>query len=396
MDAIGYVDIAAFRRAAREKNRLRAALYRGSVAEPRALDDQPRTVRFCFSDGSVDRMGDTIDPAGWLTHSYMKNPVALWAHDSSAPPIGRSSNLMVEDLRLMGDITFAEPEVYPFAETIYRLVMGKFLNAVSVGFLPLEYDWSEDDDREWGLDFTQQELLEVSVCPVPANGNALAEARKSGIDTRPLVEWAEKTLEGGGKIVLPRSELEELRRAAKELKVTKTRARPAPRRRADEDNDRKETQIIGNCGRPLASECGMKDVSECSIHGTGGAGMADTEDEKALTALIEKAVTAAINKRLPRPRREADDSNPEGEDGSRPDLAPDHEKAIRMCSMHMKSMGDHLDQADDYYDKAMDYLDTVTDALDASPPPQAAGDEVNEEGKAALLRRLKTLRARVA
>ena len=99
------------------------------------------------------------------------------AHDSSSPPIGRASHILVEGERLMGDIEFAAPETYEFADTIYRLVQEKFINAVSVGFMPIEWSWSEDKSRPGGIDFERCELLEISVVPIPANANALIEAR---------------------------------------------------------------------------------------------------------------------------------------------------------------------------------------------------------------------------
>lgn len=171
----------AFRRAAREKRPAPVGgVYRVSADEAEPIADT-RRLRFVFSDASVDRMGDTIAPEGWDTSAFEKNPVALWAHDSSAPPIGRASNLAVENGQLKGDIDFAEMETYAFADTIYRLVCGKFIKAVSVGFIPLEYSFVEDKDRPWGIDFKRQELLEISVVPVPANANALAEADRKSV-----------------------------------------------------------------------------------------------------------------------------------------------------------------------------------------------------------------------
>ena len=59
----------------------------------RGFDDSRRAVRFCFSDGSVDRVGDTVDPRGWQLAQFLKNPIALFAHDATSPPIGRATNL---------------------------------------------------------------------------------------------------------------------------------------------------------------------------------------------------------------------------------------------------------------------------------------------------------------
>jgi HK97 family phage prohead protease len=159
-----------FRGELRAKRTPAGGVYRVSVAQPLPVDGAERTLRFCFSDDSVDRMGDTIAAAGWDIADFMANPVALWAHDSSAPPIGGARNVGVEGNRLLGDIEFAPPETYAFADTIYRLLLGKFLRAVSVGFLPTRYAFVDNDpDRGFGIDFLEQALLEISVCPVPAN-----------------------------------------------------------------------------------------------------------------------------------------------------------------------------------------------------------------------------------
>jgi HK97 family phage prohead protease len=147
----------------------------GRVA--RAPDDGSRTARFVFSDGTVDRMNDRIDPNGWQLDGFRKNPVALWAHQSTEPPIGRVTRTFVSDERLMGDIQFASAEVYPFADTVYRLVREGFIKSVSVGFMPILWDWADGADRRGGIDFEKQELLEISVVPIPANTNALIEAR---------------------------------------------------------------------------------------------------------------------------------------------------------------------------------------------------------------------------
>jgi HK97 family phage prohead protease len=143
----------------------------------RAADDGTRTVRFILSDASVDRMGDSINAAGWQLDSYRRNPVVLWAHDSSSPPIGRMTNIFVANEKLMGDVQFAPVSAYPFAETIYNLVTEGFIKAGSVGFIPIEWKFADDKSRPMGIDFKRQELLEFSVVPVPANANALIEAR---------------------------------------------------------------------------------------------------------------------------------------------------------------------------------------------------------------------------
>jgi hypothetical protein len=77
----------------------------------------------------------------------------------------------------MGTVEFASAEVYPFADQVYKLIVNRFINSVSVGFQPIQWKFSDDPDRQFGIDFERQELLEISVVPVPANAHALIEAQ---------------------------------------------------------------------------------------------------------------------------------------------------------------------------------------------------------------------------
>lgn len=206
-----------FRIAAKEGLQPDCRILRAMPGEPEPDEADQNTFRFTCSDGSVDLAGDTIKQSGWtnIKEFEAKNAVGLWAHDSSAPPIGRWKNMAVVGGKLKGDLEFITEDIYPFAATLARMVRGKFLNAVSVGFVPVEYEFSSDKDRPFGLNFIKQMLLEVSLCPVPCNQNALADARSAGIDTGPISEWAQRLLDGEGKVLVPRSLLEETFRQAK-------------------------------------------------------------------------------------------------------------------------------------------------------------------------------------
>jgi HK97 family phage prohead protease len=138
-------------------------------------------VDFTISDSDSDRVKDTINVHGWDTVNFLKNPVVLWGHESWDLPIGKASNLRVEGQSLMATAEFAVNE-YPLADTVLKLLKGQYLNAVSVGFKPIE--WTYNDH---GIDFIKQELLEFSVVSIPANPNALAVARSKGIATQALM-----------------------------------------------------------------------------------------------------------------------------------------------------------------------------------------------------------------
>lgn len=135
---------------------------------------------FIASTATPDRMGDIIEQSGWQLDNYKLNPMILWQHRSSEP-IGRARDIQITDRGLEVKIEFMPEEVNPFAARIERMVKGGFLNAVSVGFEPIEYE--ERDVDTWSYRFIKQELLEISVVTVPANAEALVVARS--LDSKP-------------------------------------------------------------------------------------------------------------------------------------------------------------------------------------------------------------------
>lgn len=143
----------------------------------------PRRIRFVASDETVDRYGDIIRANGWQLDNFRKNPVLLFAHQSRNPPIGRVDPIAVEATRLIAHAEFMPEGMSDFADSIWQMVDKGFLNAVSVGFLPLApptpiYD---ADKHLTGFEFISQELLELSVVPVPANPEALQLAKSLGL-----------------------------------------------------------------------------------------------------------------------------------------------------------------------------------------------------------------------
>lgn len=130
-------------------------------------------VETVVASDALDRHGEKISIDGLDTRKYMKNPVVQWAHDYDKPPIGKATKVWKDGGKLMARMKFAIAE-NPFAKVIYDLVKNNFLNAVSIGFIPLEMD---------GNMYTKSEMVEFSVVPVPANSEALISARKLGIDT---------------------------------------------------------------------------------------------------------------------------------------------------------------------------------------------------------------------
>jgi len=159
---------------------------------PDSLKAEDGKYTFAISTGSVDRERDTLAVEGWDLASYRRNPVVLWAHDYSGLPVGRAESVLARSGQLIARMEFVPGEVHPFAETVRQLVDGGFLKATSVGFRPLEWVFNEE---RMGFDFKKQELLEFSIVPVPANPEALVEAKRAGISLVPLKDWAIKVLD---------------------------------------------------------------------------------------------------------------------------------------------------------------------------------------------------------
>ncbi len=157
------------------------ALRKQMVAPIEAIGGDDRCLRFTISNGIVSCERDTIAVAGWDLSNFLRNPVVLWGHDANALPIGRAFDVGIEGNALKASVRFIPddtPERGPFAEAVYRLARQGFLGATSVGFRPLKWAFTDDDERgadDWfpGIDFQQQELVEFSVGPVPATPEAL-------------------------------------------------------------------------------------------------------------------------------------------------------------------------------------------------------------------------------
>jgi uncharacterized protein len=153
------------------------------ATEIRTVDSKARTIRFIASDESIDRYGDIIRASGWQLDNFRRNPVLLFAHDSRQPPVGQVPSIEVVGTELIADCLFRPEGDSQLSDDVWRAVEGGFLRAVSVGFTPTgPINELVDSAGNWtGYEFTNQELLELSVVPVPANPQALAVAKSLGI-----------------------------------------------------------------------------------------------------------------------------------------------------------------------------------------------------------------------
>jgi len=139
----------------------------------------PDGIAWTLSTFDLDRFGERIDPAGWDFKRFMDNPVVEWAHRYDIPAIAKIESLIIDDEGLHGLVYFNDKSYDPFGWAIGQRVKAGVIRAGSVGFRVIEIEIPDRDTAKDGtsLIFRKQELLEFSICNVPANPFALAREK---------------------------------------------------------------------------------------------------------------------------------------------------------------------------------------------------------------------------
>ena len=143
-------------------------------------------VRYLLSTSALARDGFRILTPGWALGPFRQNPQFLFAHQTDQPTIGKVRTVEIVGDELRGAVEFAK---FPFAQLIRSLVVDGFMPAVSVGFLPIEWDRVQPNV------ITKAELVECSAVPVGSLPTALAEAPGRGVDMDHLRWLADRALE---------------------------------------------------------------------------------------------------------------------------------------------------------------------------------------------------------
>ncbi len=144
-------------------------------------ESAPSKVSFVASTATPDRYGDIVNQKGWSLEGYRRNPIVILNHDSSQLPIGKGK-VKVKNDQLVIDVEFDMDD--PRAAEVARKTQKGFLNAVSVGFQPLESKQRSElplDSKYYGKSgqyFKSAELLEVSIVTIPANSEATMITQK--------------------------------------------------------------------------------------------------------------------------------------------------------------------------------------------------------------------------
>ena len=162
------------------------------------VDEKNRTAKFIISDDGVDRMDERVEQS-WDLKNYEANPIVLWGHDPSQPENVMGNSLGIETEKGDDDISrssstvkFSEAGLNAKADMVFNMVKAGILRTVSVGFIPKTF--KEDEDGHDIL--ADNELLEFSIVPIPANPRAVALGYKEGAiskkDARFMLESMKK------------------------------------------------------------------------------------------------------------------------------------------------------------------------------------------------------------
>ena len=148
-----------------------------AVETAASLPPDVEAFAWTLSTFDLDRFGERIDPQGWDFNRYKQNPVVEWAHRYDIPAIGKIEGLIIDDDGLHGLVYFNDKSFDPFGWSIGQRVKAGVIRAGSVGFRVIEIEIPDKAMTQDGtsLIFRKQELLEFSICNVPANPFALAK-----------------------------------------------------------------------------------------------------------------------------------------------------------------------------------------------------------------------------
>lgn len=165
---------------------------RTKFASPVTLDttEDSGTVSGWLSVPVVDHSREFIDGRDMDLTDFASNPVVLWCHNKTQPPIGKMPTLAPRAYGngfygLYGSYFFDPTD--DFAQTVYRKMKSGILRGFSVGFVahgwrPMTSEELAQAGAEPGMRarrMTSGKLLEASIVVIPDNQRALSDIVKT-------------------------------------------------------------------------------------------------------------------------------------------------------------------------------------------------------------------------
>lgn len=173
-------------------------LIRALNVTPKILSEKEGLVDYVASDESLDSYREVIAAKGWRFTRFEKNAPFVNSHDYDCISnlLGRVESASIAGRALVERVRWAiEVPEAALAQLGWKMTVGGYLKAVSVGFYPVRMasngrdGWSQaitelgikpEDAAGIRAIYLEQEQIELSACIIGANPNALAKSWRDG------------------------------------------------------------------------------------------------------------------------------------------------------------------------------------------------------------------------
>lgn len=143
-----------------------------------------------------DRDNEILIPSGGDFSYYELSPVAIYGHDYSILPIGRTAWIKQDEIGLIAKTIYATEKANPMGDRVYNLKKEGILTSKSIGFAPVEVvenkDFKHLNKKELGIEnidlssveriYTKWILLEQSDVMIPSNFMSINLAVSKSMD----------------------------------------------------------------------------------------------------------------------------------------------------------------------------------------------------------------------
>ena len=165
---------------------------------PKIVSEADGIVDYVASNETLDSYNEVVAVSGWRFTRFAKNAPFVDSHNyySIEKLLGEVQRGWIEGKNLVERVRWAKDvENNKLAQLGWKMTLGGFLKAVSVGFFPVRYvrnggeGWTQamqtlgikpEDGAKIRYIYLEQEQIELSACIIGANPDALAKSYGAG------------------------------------------------------------------------------------------------------------------------------------------------------------------------------------------------------------------------
>lgn len=173
-------------------------LRRSMTVVPKIISEADGLVDYVASNETLDSYNEIVSARGWRFTRFAKNAPFVDSHNywSIDKLLGEVTSARIEGRDLIERVRWAKDvEESKLAQLGWKMTLGGFLKAVSVGFFPIRYVANGKDGWTQALQglgiapenasniryiYLEQEQIELSACIIGANPDALAKSFEAG------------------------------------------------------------------------------------------------------------------------------------------------------------------------------------------------------------------------